>query len=208
MQSYQKVVCVFLVVVVAQVFGQAAPNKDEAKEVVDDLSSALKQLNVTLTPKETEQFKAKLKEVQNFKVTDHPELMAKIKDFKSKQVPVIKEKICKFADKVDDKLPSMSAKVGLGIQKGFSKLGSEKFPAAIVKFKELVKDAATKGNKPQLAVTLGALGDQIQACMGTNLNNLAAPLGRIIANAGTKNQNAFSKLVQPFIDDCDEYRKR
>jgi hypothetical protein len=202
----QKVLCVFLAVAVAQVFGQA--KKDETKVVVEDLSNALKQLNVTLTPTEQVAFQKKLNEIKDFKVTDHPELMAKIKEFKSKQVPVIKEKVCKFADKVDDKLPGMSAKIGLGIEKGFSKLGNEKFPASIVKFKELIKDAATKGNKPQLIVTLNGLGDKIEVCMKKHLTTLAAPLGRIIANAGQKNQNAFSKLVQPFIDDCEQYRKR
>jgi len=202
----QKVVCVFLVVVVAQVFGQGKP--EETKEVVQDLSKALKQLNVTLTAQEQVAFQKKLDEIKGFKVTDHPELMAKINEFKNKQVPVIKEKVCKFADKVDDKLPGMSAKIGLGIEKGFTKLGNEKFPAAIVRYNELIKSAAAKGNKPETANTLVALGAQLEVCMKKNLINLAAPLGRIIANAGQKNQNAFSKLVEPFIDDCEQYRKR
>jgi len=44
--------------------------------------------------------------------------------------------------------------------------------------------------------------------MATHLERIAEPLGNIIAKAGQSNKNAFSSLVTPFIDDCDEAKRR
>jgi len=180
----------------------------EIKAVVNDLDKVLKESNITaMSDADKKKMQEGLTQVANFKIEDHPEIMKAAKELKSK-IPEPKAKVCKFADKVDGKIPDMSKKVGLGIQKGFTKLGQEKFPAAVAKFQELVKDASVKGNRPELATTLKPLSEQIQQCMYTHLTAIATPLANIISNAGAKNQNAFSHLVEPFIDDCDEAKRR
>jgi len=210
-----KVLCAFLAIAVAQAFAAdtgiltAAPpiTTGEIKQVVNDLDKGLAAANITLAPAEKEKLKDGLVKVANFKIEDHPEIMKAAKQLKNK-IPAVKERICKFADKVDDKIPSMSGKVGLGIEKGFKKLGSEKFPAAIAKFKAIITDAAAKGARPDVISTLSAQADKIKECMAVHLDAIAAPLGNIIAKAGQSNKNAFSSLVTPFIDDCDEAKRR
>jgi len=210
-----KVLLAFLAIAVAQAFADGpilppAPEikPGEIKAVVSDIDKVLKESNITaMTDADKRKMIEGLQQMANFKIEEHPEIMKAAKELKMK-IPELKAKICKFADKVDGKIPDMSKKVGLGVQKGFTKLGQEKFPAAVAKFQELVKDAAVKGNRPDLSTTLKPLSEQIQQCMFKHLTAIATPLSAIISNAGAKNQNAFSHLVEPFIDDCEAAKRR
>jgi len=177
------------------------PKDKEVEAVAADLTKGLKQMNISLSADEQKSVVNGISRLAKFKPEDDPRLQSMIKDLKAK-LPGFKEKVFNLANRVDNKVPNITKKVGQGLMKGFTKLGNVKFPEAVAKFKTMMTDIGNKGGKSQQAVTLGVQADKLKACMQKSLINIAKPLGLIVAKAGQLNKNAFRELVKPFTADA------
>jgi len=203
------VLSVFIAYVAAQAQPPAVPQQ-EIKKAVDDIVKGADNLNVTITKEDKKKLAEGLDRLANFDIDEHPQIkqaLQKIKD----RVPELKEKVCRLAKKADEKIKPVSDKVGAGITKGFQKLGSEKFPAGVARFKKMYTDAAQKGNRADLIAVLDKQADKIQQCMTTRLNNISGPLGNVVKAAGAEKKDVFRKMLKPFgldVEDCGDLNRR